>query len=77
MKAALADSLRLLVSHEDEIQVNMLQGDLTLAFTIACHPADRSRIIGKSGSTLAALRLIFSKMAVRCGAWPRLTIELP
>lgn len=77
MKAALEACIRLLVTEPAQVHVEMLKGDRTLTFILACHTVDRARVIGREGSSLWAVRQLFSKMGVRDGAWPRITVELP
>ena len=64
-EALLADVVRALADHPDQVRVSARQpgdGELIM-LTIHCSPRDRGRIIGKKGKTISAIRFLFENIA--------------
>ena len=67
MKEMLEYIVRHLVDHPDEIRITEVDGEKTAIYELRCHPEDIGKVIGKSGKTVGAIRLILSTVAARKG----------
>lgn len=70
----LTEVLLALVEHPEAVRVEEIRGELTTALTIHCAPTDRGIVIGRKGSNIEALRVIFNHMAAKYRR--RVTIEV-
>jgi hypothetical protein len=67
MKEMLEFIVRHLVDHPDDLRITEVDGEKTAIFELRCHPEDIGKVIGKSGKTVGAIRLILSTVAARKG----------
>ncbi|OQW95221.1 MAG: RNA-binding protein [Verrucomicrobia bacterium A1] len=67
MKEMLDYIVRHLVDHPDDIRITEVDGEKTAIYELRCHPEDIGKVIGKSGKTVGAIRLILSTVAARKG----------
>jgi uncharacterized protein len=42
-----------------------IEGERTIVFELRCHPDDVGKVIGKSGKTVGAIRVLLSTVAAR------------
>jgi predicted RNA-binding protein YlqC (UPF0109 family) len=67
MKELLEYVVRLLVDHPDEVRITEVDGAKTAIFELRCHAEDIGKVIGKSGKTVGAIRMILSTVAAKQG----------
>ena len=67
MKAFIASTIKALADHPDEVRVSEVSGQKLSIFELTCHQEDLGRVIGKSGSTIAAVRSLVNVIAARQG----------
>jgi uncharacterized protein len=67
MKELLEYIIRLLVDHPQEVQITEVDGARTAIFEVRCHPDDVGKVIGKSGKTISAMRIILGTAAAKQG----------
>ena len=65
---------RSLVDNPEAVQVSMLEKDRLSVIQIRCEKRDIGKIVGKSGKTIAAIRLLVSGAGGRIGL--RMTVEV-
>ncbi len=65
MKELIEFIARSLVDHPDDIKITEIDGERTIVFELRCHKDDIGKIIGKSGKTVGAIRVILSTMAAK------------
>ena len=58
---------RALAAHPEQIEVSEVDGEHTSVFEIRCHHEDLGRVIGKSGKTIGARRVLLNNVAARQG----------
>ena len=49
------------------MQITEIDGEKTIILELRCNPQDIGKIIGKSGKTVGAMRVILSSMAAKQG----------
>jgi len=54
----LANLVKSLVEHPQEVFVKPIEGDNTVVFEVQVNPEDTGKVIGKKGRTINALRII-------------------
>lgn len=59
--------LRYFVEHPGDLRLTDLDGEKTLLTEIRCHSDDIGKIIGKSGKTIGALRVLVNALASKSG----------
>ena len=69
MKDALMYIVSLLVDHPDEVVITESMEGATTIFTIATHPEDMGKIIGKSGRIIRAIREIARTFAAKTNSY--------
>ncbi len=67
MKELLEYMVRLLVDHPNDVRIAEVDGAKTAIFELRCHPEDIGKIIGKSGKTISAIRVILGTAAAKQG----------
>ncbi len=67
MKAMLEYIVRGLVDHPDQVRITGVEGERTAIYELRCHADDVGKVIGKSGKTLGAIRVLLSTAAARQG----------
>ena len=67
MKELLEYMVRLLVDHPNDVRITEVDGAKTAIFELRCHPEDIGKIIGKSGKTISAIRVILGTAAAKQG----------
>ena len=59
--------IRALVEHPEQVSVSVIDGQQTVIMELRCHASDMGRVIGKSGKTIGAVRMLLSGLAARHG----------
>ncbi|MBP7276106.1 MAG: KH domain-containing protein [Kiritimatiellae bacterium] len=67
MKELLEYMVRLLVDHPNDVRITEVDGAKTAIFELRCHAEDIGKIIGKSGKTISAIRVILGTAAAKQG----------
>ena len=67
MREFVEQILRALADHPDEIRLAELAGEQTTVFELRCHKEDLGKLIGKSGRTVGAVRVLLSAFAAKNG----------
>jgi predicted RNA-binding protein YlqC (UPF0109 family) len=57
--------VRPLVTHPEDLQVQIVEGEATVMLEMSVHPDDQERIEGENGRTMRAIRNILSAAAGR------------
>ena len=65
MKDFVQDIVRELVDSPDEVKMTTLEGEKTSIVELRCNQKDIGKIIGKSGKTIMAMRVLASSVAAR------------
>lgn len=73
MKEILETIIRNLVSNQDEISVNEIEGEKSIIFEVKVAESDMGKIIGKEGRVAKAIRTVVKAVAAKEGK--RVTIE--
>jgi predicted RNA-binding protein YlqC (UPF0109 family) len=58
---------RALLDHPSDVVVTEVTGKQTTILELRCHPKDVGRLIGRSGKTISALRVLLSNLASKEG----------
>ena len=58
---------RALLDHPGDVVVTEVAGKQTTILELRCHPKDVGRLIGRSGKTISALRVLLSNLASKEG----------
>ena len=67
MKEFVTTVLRYFVDHPGDLRMTDLDGEKTHLMELRCHPDDIGKIIGKSGKTIGALRVLTNALAAKSG----------
>jgi len=67
MKDFVAYVIKALVDHPDQVSISEIYGAHSVVIEVHCHAEDMGRVIGKSGKTIGAIRLLISGLAARQG----------
>ena len=67
MKDLLEYVVRALVDHPDDVLITELDGEQTAIFELRCNAEDVGKVIGKSGKTVGAIRVLLGALAARDG----------
>ena len=67
MKTLLETIAKSLVDKPRDVQITEIEGDKTLIFELRCNAKDIGKIIGKSGKTVGAMRVLLNSMAAKQG----------
>ena len=54
-----------LVSHPDDVKVQLVEGEATVMLEMSVHADDRERVLGENGRTLRSIRNVLSAAAGR------------
>jgi uncharacterized protein len=65
MKELIEYVVKTLVDHPDDLRISEIEGERTVVFELRCHPDDVGKVIGKSGKTVGAIRVLLSTVAAR------------
>lgn len=65
VKEFLQNTVRELVDEPDAVRYTVLEGEKTSITEIRCNQKDIGKIIGKSGKTITALRVLAGSVAAR------------
>jgi predicted RNA-binding protein YlqC (UPF0109 family) len=57
--------VRPIVSHPDDVKVQVVEGEATVMLELSVHPEDRERVQGDNGRTLRSIRNVLSAAAGR------------
>jgi predicted RNA-binding protein YlqC (UPF0109 family) len=67
MKGILENIAKSLVDAPNEVQITAIDGEKTVIFELRCNAKDIGKIIGKSGKTVGAMRILLSAIAAKQG----------
>jgi len=67
MREFVEQILRALADHPEQIRLAELAGEQTTVFELRCHKEDLGKLIGKSGRTVGAVRVLLSAFAAKNG----------
>ncbi len=67
MREFVEQILRALADHPEQIRLAELAGEQTTVFELRCHKEDLGKLIGKSGRTVGAVRVLLSAFAAKHG----------
>ena len=67
MKRVLEEIAKSLVDQPNEVSITEIDGEKTVIFELRCNAKDVGKIIGKSGKTVGAMRVILNSMAAKQG----------
>ena len=67
MKDFVTTILRYFVDHPGDLRITDLDGEKTQVMEVRCHPDDIGKVIGKSGKTIGAIRVLASALAAKTG----------
>jgi predicted RNA-binding protein YlqC (UPF0109 family) len=67
MKDFVTTILRAFVDHPGDLRLTDLDGERTHLIELRCHPEDIGKIIGKSGKTIGAIRVLANALAAKSG----------
>ncbi len=67
MKALLETIAKSLVDAPNEVQITEIDGEKTIIFELRCNAKDIGKIIGKSGKTVGAMRVLLNSIAAKQG----------
>ena len=67
MKALLETIAKSLVDVPNEVQITEIDGEKTIIFELRCNAKDIGKIIGKSGKTVGAMRVLMNSIAAKQG----------
>ena len=74
MKEFIAYLVKNLVEHPDEVKVNVVDGEKRTIIEVEVAPEDVSRVVGRKGRTVNALRTIALTLGARLGRSVRLEV---
>ena len=67
MKAILESIAKALVDAPNEVQITEIDGEKSIIFELRCNAKDVGKIIGKSGKTVGAMRILLNSIAAKQG----------
>lgn len=67
MKDFVTTILRYFVDHPGDLRITDLDGEKTQVMEVRCHADDIGKVIGKSGKTIGAIRVLSSALAAKTG----------
>ena len=67
MREFLEFIVRHLVDHPEFVVIDQVEADTTVTFTLRVGPGEVGRVIGKSGRTAQAIRILLAAVAARQG----------
>ncbi len=67
MKELIEYIVKSLVDHPEDIRITEVDGERTIIFELRCHADDVGKVIGKSGKTVSAIRILLNTAAAKQG----------
>ena len=67
MRELLEYIVRVLVDHPNDVRITEVDGERTVIFELRCHPDDVGKVIGKTGKTVGAIRILLNTAAAKQG----------
>jgi hypothetical protein len=67
MRELLEYIVRVLVDYPNDVRITEVDGERTVVFELRCHPDDVGKVIGKSGKTVGAIRVLLGTAAAKQG----------
>lgn len=69
--------MRGILTHPDDLNLDMTKDEAGILFTAQVHKEDRGRVVGKNGATAEALRILLRTAGVPCDSRISLKLDLP
>ena len=69
--------VKMLVDYPDDVKINRIVDEMGVLLTLSVHPEDMGKIIGKSGKTAEALRILLRVVGMKGNARVNLKINEP
>lgn len=76
-QAFLEDIIASIVDHPEAVKVERKVDDMGVLMTLRVHPEDMGKVIGRSGKTAQAIRILLRVVGMKHHAHVSLTIEEP
>jgi predicted RNA-binding protein YlqC (UPF0109 family) len=67
MRELLEYIVRALVDQPNDVRITEVDGERTVIFELRCHPDDVGKVIGKTGKTVGAIRVLLNTAASKQG----------
>ena len=67
MKELIEYIVKALVDHPEDVQITEVDGERTIIFELRCHADDVGKVIGESGKTVSAIRILLNTAAAKQG----------
>ncbi|MDD2237116.1 MAG: KH domain-containing protein [Kiritimatiellae bacterium] len=65
MKELIEHIVKSLVDHPEDVRITEIDGERTIIFELRCHADDVGKVIGKSGKTVSAIRILLNTAAAK------------
>ncbi len=65
MKELIEYIVKSLVDHPEDVRITEIDGERTVIFELRCHADDVGKVIGKSGKTVSAIRILLNTTAAK------------
>ncbi len=59
--------IKALVDHSELVSISEIHGAHNIVIEVRCHADDMGRVIGKSGKTIGAIRMLVTGLAAKQG----------
>lgn len=69
--------VKALVTHPDDVKINRTVDEMGVLLTLDVHPEDMGKIIGRSGNTAKAIRILLRVVGMKHNARVNLKINEP
>ncbi|MCR4263724.1 MAG: KH domain-containing protein [Candidatus Roizmanbacteria bacterium] len=69
--------VKALVTHSDDVKINRTVDEMGVLLTLDVHPEDMGKIIGRSGNTAKAIRILLRVVGMKHNARVNLKINEP
>jgi uncharacterized protein len=74
MKNLVASIAKALVDHPEQVQVNVVEGEMVTLLELRVHPEDLGKVIGRQGRTAESIRTILGAVGMKLKR--RFTLEI-
>lgn len=77
LRVYLADVLKGLCSHPDDVEVIVSQDEMGVLYTVKIHEEDRGSVIGKEGANAKAVKTLLRSIGFRMDVRASLKFDIP